>query len=45
MLAVFTPEIGDADIPITVFPVFFGLGQMSSSVNWTCTPQLNTSQS
>jgi len=44
MLAVFTPETGDADVPIAVFPVFFGPGQMSSSLSWTCTPQLNTSQ-
>ncbi len=32
MLTIFTPETGDADVPITVFPIFFGPGQMSSSV-------------
>jgi len=45
MLAVFTPEIGDADVPIAVFPIFFGPGQMSSSVSWTCTSQVNMNQS
>jgi len=32
MLTIFTPETGDTDVPITVFPVLFGPGQLSSSV-------------
>ena len=34
MLAILAPETGDANVPVTVFPVFFGPGQLSSSVSW-----------
>jgi len=35
MLAKFTPEAADTDVPITIFPIFFGPGQLSSSVSGT----------